>query len=208
MLPLLTDSYGDIFLKYFLHAECEQTFSPQEWKETLPVFVKRSREKRHNFLVNNVSQQLSGLLVLYLRRHRLVLVGSSNLVFEVCLGNKKGDANRNGPEALQRTLFWCSIPLKDLCFYPCALNICFICLCGTCPAVECPPWYPNSRDLQGQLRTGTALLQSWLFTQVPHVLPKPQPIPALAMSTNLSQKCVLFQCQCWNMCLRTFFIFS
>lgn len=67
------------------------------------------------------------------------------------------------------------------------LSVWTVVSCGASP--QCP----NS-PFKGKLRTGTALLPSSLVTQVPHVLPKPQFIPALAVSTNVSQKRVLFQC--------------
>lgn len=88
-------------------------------------------------------------LSFYLRRHQLVLMGSSNLVSGACLANKKGDANRNSLEAFKRRLFWYSIPLKDLWFYLCALIFCFICLSGTWSAAEHPPGAPTRTTFEG-----------------------------------------------------------
>lgn len=73
-------------------------------------------------------------LSFYLRRPWLVLVGSLNLVSGPCLAKKKGDANRNSPEALKRTFF----PFKG----PLVFSVCpelILYLSGTWSAVEHPP---------------------------------------------------------------------
>lgn len=117
-------------------------------------------------------------LSFYLRRRQLVLMGSLNLALGARLANKKGDANRNIPEALKRTLVWCTIPLKDLRFYLCALNFfaSFVCVepsqlqsirpgaptcatfegsweqallcCSPCFSHRCPVCFPNHNSFQ------------------------------------------------------------
>lgn len=104
------------------------------------TFLKGSKENRSNFLTNNVvSQQLSSCLSLL----SLEATACACEELEPCvwagLAVKKGDANSDSPQAMKKTLVWCAVPLKDLQFYLCTLNFCFICLCGTSSAAECPP---------------------------------------------------------------------
>lgn len=164
--------------------------------KAFPVFVKGS--KKSNFLVNNVvSKKLLRFLTLLFEEALACSCGELNVVPGAC---EKGDANTNILEALKRTLLWCSIPLERIWFYLCAPSFYFLCLCGSWSAAKHPPGAPNpmaSRAAENRC----CLIKVLAFHHTgAHVLPKPQFTLALEASTNPSQKHVLFQCQCWNMC--------
>lgn len=180
------------FLNVYLHTECEQASGAAK---TFPVFVKGS--KRSNFLVNDViSKKPWHFLFFYLRRHWLLRVGSwmycqglVRKVLQIQISQKRLREHCSDALYLWKTFGFICVPrafASFVCVEPDQMQ--------SIPLVPQLPW--SSRAAENRC----CFIKVLAFHTGAHVLPKPLFTPALEVSTNQSQKHVLFQCQCWNMC--------